>query len=76
MLIKKKKFQINVTFFDLLSKILAKMYWSRQYLSIDVKQLFHAVDQTIGIDKTNTFQLKFLFYHQNCRSHSFGRLCA
>jgi len=29
--------------------------------------------QSIGIDKTNTFQLKFFIYHQNCRSHSFGR---
>jgi len=31
------------------------------------------LDQSIGIDETNTFQLKFLFYHQNCGSHSFGR---
>jgi len=29
--------------------------------------------QSIGIDKNSTFQLKFLFYHQNCRSPSFGR---
>jgi len=29
--------------------------------------------QSIGIDENNTFQLKFLFYYQNCRSHSFGR---
>jgi len=29
--------------------------------------------QSIGIDEKNTFQLKFVFKHQNCRSHSFGR---
>jgi len=28
--------------------------------------------QSIGIDKDNTFQLTFLFQHQNCRSHSLG----
>jgi len=28
--------------------------------------------QSICIDKTNTFHLKFLFQYQNCRSHSFG----
>jgi len=27
-----------------------------------------------GIDENNTFQLKCLFYHRNCGSHSFGRL--
>jgi len=30
-------------------------------------------DQSIGIDETNTFQLKFFTKHENCRSHSFGR---
>jgi len=29
--------------------------------------------QSIGIDENNTFQLKILFEHQYCRSHSFGR---
>jgi len=28
---------------------------------------------SIGIDDYKIFQLKFLFWHQNCRSHSFGR---
>jgi len=32
------------------------------------------LDKSIGFDKNNTFQLKFLFYHQNFRSNSFGRL--
>jgi len=31
------------------------------------------LDKSIGIDKDNTLQFKFLFLHQNCRSHSFGR---
>jgi len=31
------------------------------------------VGLSIGIDEDNTFQLKFVFKHQNCRSHSFGR---
>jgi len=29
--------------------------------------------ESIGIDQNNTLQLKLLFYHPNCRSHSFGR---
>jgi len=37
---------------------------------VDVKR---GVGQLIVIDENNTFQLKLLFLHQNCRSHSFGR---
>jgi len=29
--------------------------------------------QSVGIDENNTFQIKFLVKHQNCRRHSFGR---
>jgi len=29
--------------------------------------------QSIGIDETKTFKLKFGFHHENCRSHRFGR---
>jgi len=28
----------------------------------------------MGIDETNTFQLKFLFLHEYCGRHSVGRL--
>jgi len=31
------------------------------------------LDQSIGIDKTNTFQLKFCIYHENCGRHRLGR---
>jgi len=31
------------------------------------------LDQSIGIDETNTFQLKFFIYHANCGRHRFGR---
>jgi len=34
-------------------------------------QLF--MGQSIGIDETNTFQLKFFFNHENSGRHSFGR---
>jgi len=30
-------------------------------------------DQSIGIDETNTFQLKFFILHENCGRHRFGR---
>jgi len=30
-------------------------------------------DQSIGIDETNTFQLKFYIYHENCGRHKFRR---
>jgi len=29
---------------------------------------------SIGINKNNTYQIRFLFWHQNCRSHRFRRL--
>jgi len=29
--------------------------------------------QSIGIDETNTFQLKFFIYHENCGRHRFSR---
>jgi len=31
------------------------------------------LDQSIGIDETNTFKLKFLILHENCWRHRFGR---
>jgi len=37
----------------------------------DVENFF--LGESIGIDQNNTLQLKLLFYHPNCRSHSFGR---
>jgi len=32
------------------------------------------MDHSIGIDESNTFQLKCFILHENCRSHRFGRL--
>jgi len=32
------------------------------------------MDHSIGIDKTNTFQLKCFILHENCRHHRLGRL--
>jgi len=34
--------------------------------------IFFFVDQSIGFDETNTFQLKFCIYHENCGLHRFG----
>jgi len=31
------------------------------------------LDQSIGIDETNTFQLTFYILNENCRRHRFGR---
>jgi len=31
------------------------------------------LDQSIGIDETNTFQLKFVIYNENCERHRLGR---
>jgi len=31
------------------------------------------LDQSIGIDETNTFQLKFFIKHEDCGRHRFGR---
>jgi len=30
--------------------------------------------QSIGIDENNTLQFKFVFWHENCGRHRFGRL--
>jgi len=38
---------------------------------VGVENLFF--DQSIGIDETNTFQLKFFIKHENCGRHRFGR---
>jgi len=35
---------------------------------------FWELKWAIGIDENNTFLSQYLFKHQNCRSHSFGRL--
>jgi len=34
------------------------------------------LDQYIGIDETNTFQLKFFIYHESCGRHRFSRFVA
>jgi len=37
---------------------------------VGVENFFY---QSIGIDETNTFQLKFLILHENCGRHRLGR---
>jgi len=34
---------------------------------------FFFLDQSIGIDEINTFQLQFFIYHESCGRHRLGR---
>jgi len=38
-----------------------------RYVGVKVDVANFLLGQSIGIDENNTFELKFLFLHQNCR---------
>jgi len=42
-------------------------------MRVRVGVAYYFLDQSIGIDKTNTLQLKFCIYHENCGRQRFAQ---